>query len=393
MKNNTTELLGLKDVIIKSIENNEKEIHIHIELPRKEHVCPCCGAATNKIHDYRNQKIRDTQAFGKAVLLHLRKRRYVCSECGKRFYEQNSFLPRYHRSTQRKIVEIINAFRETVSATHIAKEHNISVSTALRYFDLVSYGSYKLPKVLSLDEFKGNAGGEKFQTIVTDAENHIILDILPNRKSSDLITYFLKFSRNERLKVKYVVIDMSSLFYGVATTCFPNAKIVADKYHVARQASWAMENVRKNMQKSLSPEWRKYCKRSRYLLHKFPYKLTTDEDYQLHVILGLSTELEIAYQLKNDFFALVHAKSSSVGKKLLADWLFHAENANIKEFLPCTKAAHNWSDEILNSLDCSYTNGYTEGCNNKTKVIKRVSFGVRNFNRFRNRILHCSAFT
>ena len=31
---------------------------------------------------------------------------------------------------------------------------------------------------------------------------------------------------------------------------------------------------------------------------------------------------------------------------------------------------------------------YTEGCNNKTKVLKRVCFGVRNFNRFRNRILH-----
>ena len=34
---------------------------------------------------------------------------------------------------------------------------------------------------------------------------------------------------------------------------------------------------------------------------------------------------------------------------------------------------------------------YTEGCNNKTKVLKRVCFGVRNFNRFRNRILHCAS--
>ncbi|MGI6040417.1 MAG: transposase, partial [Eubacteriales bacterium] len=34
------------------------------------------------------------------------------------------------------------------------------------------------------------------------------------------------------------------------------------------------------------------------------------------------------------------------------------------------------------------TNGFTEGCNNKIKVLKRISFGVRNFSRFRNRILH-----
>ena len=43
--------------------------------------------------------------------------------------------------------------------------------------------------------------------------------------------------------------------------------------------------------------------------------------------------------------------------------------------------------------DCLYTNGFTEGCNNKIKVIKRVSFGIRNFDYFRNRILHCSSLT
>ncbi len=50
---------------------------------------------------------------------------------------------------------------------------------------------------------------------------------------------------------------------------------------------------------------------------------------------------------------------------------------------------HNRSEYILNSFDVPYTNGFTEGCNNKTKVLKRVCFGVRNFDTFRNRILHC----
>lgn len=62
--------------------------------------------------------------------------------------------------------------------------------------------------------------------------------------------------------------DMSSLFRGVIQTCFPNAIIVADRYHVVRQAVWAMENVRKNVQKKLSPEWRKFFKRSQCLLNK-----------------------------------------------------------------------------------------------------------------------------
>ncbi|NLJ89932.1 MAG: transposase, partial [Clostridiales bacterium] len=32
--------------------------------------------------------------------------------------------------------------------------------------------------------------------------------------------------------------------------------------------------------------------------------------------------------------------------------------------------------------------GATEGFNNKIKVLKRVSYGIKNFDRFRNRILH-----
>lgn len=390
MRNDSTKLLGLEDVTAEILTENPNEIHIRVQHPRKAHKCPCCGTMTDRIHDYREQLVRDLPAFGKAVFLHLRKRRYVCPECGKRFYENISFLPRYYRSTQRRILAVINSFRETVSASHIAKEHGISVSTALRYFDLIDYGSCKLPEVLSLDEFRGNAGGKKFQTIITDAKNMKVLDILPNRKLSDLISYFLKFSRKERLKVKYVVMDMSSLFRSVVETVFPKAKIIADRYHVVRQAMWAMENVRKRVQKGLSPEWRKYFKRSRYLLNKNPEKLTDDELDKLRVILGISSDLECSYELKNRFLKLMRSPDSKVGRALLSEWVYHAEIANLHEFDACTKAVHNWSEAILTSFDCPYSNGFTEGCNNKTKVLKRICYGVRNFARFRNRILYAA---
>ena len=393
MKDNTTKLLGLEDVIVKKVYDDAEGCHVELELPRRVHICPCCGESTDRIHDYRMQKIKDLPISGKNTYLHLRKRRYVCESCGKRFYEDNSFLPRYYRMTSRTVAAIINRFRSAVSATDIGRENNVSVSTALRCFDLVNYCCHHLPVVLSIDEFKGNAGGEKFQTILADADKQCVVDILPNRKSADIIRYFLKYPRKERLKVKYVVMDMSSLFRDVVQTCFPHAVIVADRYHVVRQAVWAMENVRKNVQKKLSPEWRKFFKRSRYLLNKNPKKMTDEELDSLRVLLGISSELEYAYELKNQFIELMHAPNSAIGRKRIAEWVYLAETADLTEFNACTKAIHNWSDEILASFDCRYTNGFTEGCNNKTKVLKRVCFGVRNFDRFRNRILHCAART
>lgn len=49
-----------------------------------------------------------------------------------------------------------------------------------------------------------------------------------------------------------------------------------------------------------------------------------------------------------------------------------------------------WSKEILEAFATGLSNGYTEGVNNKTKVLKRTCYGVRNFSRFRNRLLYIS---
>ncbi|WP_113846002.1 transposase [Enterococcus durans] len=41
---------------------------------------------------------------------------------------------------------------------------------------------------------------------------------------------------------------------------------------------------------------------------------------------------------------------------------------------------------IANTFNVSYSNGVTEGLNNKIKLIKRIVFGYRNFYSFRARI-------
>ena len=58
--------------------------------------------------------------------------------------------------------------------------------------------------------------------------------------------------RMQKINVKYFVTDMNPHFKAVGKACFHNATIVADHYHVIRQAVWAMENVRKREQKRLS---------------------------------------------------------------------------------------------------------------------------------------------
>lgn len=385
-KDYTARMLNLEEVIVTNAEIYDGELHISLELPVKEHHCPACGTLTTYIHDYRNQTIKDIP-FGRTTLLHLRKRRYICKTCGKKFYENNPFLGRYCRATKRMVAAVISAFSKIRSCAEIASQFNISCTTAFRYFDQVGYGMSELPEVLSIDEFKGNADKEKYQCILTDPQNKKVLDILPNRFESHLIRYFKQYS--ERNKVKYFVTDMNPHFKSVAKTCFPDAVIIADRYHIIRQVVWAMENVRKREQKQLSPEFRKYFKRSKSLLNKSIEKLEDDEKNSLALMFEISPRLKEAYKLKNYFFLVMHSNPDKAGK-LLADWLLLAESKELEEFKACITAYHNWSEEIQNAIRYQWSNGFTEGCNNKTKVLKRVCFGVRNFSRFRNRILHCA---
>ncbi len=382
----TSKLLNLEDVIITNAENISNQLHISIELPRRKHTCPCCGAVTDRVHDYRMQVIKDVP-LARDTFLHLRKRRYRC-DCGKRFSEKNTFLPRYYRVTTRLVAEIMFAFKKTVSAKEIGCRYNVSSVTAMRYFNQFNQRLTMLPEVISLDEFKGNSGGQKYNSIIVDPEKRIVLDILPNRFENNLIKYFSQFSNKN--DVKYFVCDMNPHFRQVAKICFPQATIVADKYHVIRQVYWAMEKVRKNEQNKLSTRFRKYFKKSRNLLMKQTEKLSEEEMDRLSLMFEIAPRLADAYRIKNDFITVIRSNSSIEGKQRLVDWLFSVEVMDLPEFHDCTKAYHNWFQEIINSMDVPWTNGYIEGCNNKTKVLKRVSYGMRNFSHFRKRILFCN---
>ena len=65
-----------------------------------------------------------------------------------------------------------------------------------------------------------------------------------------------------------------------------------------------------------------------------------------------------------------------------------AQATDLPKFHKVAQTYTKWEDEILNAFAVPYTNGYIEGCNNRIKVLKRISFGMPRFVRFRRRIMH-----
>lgn len=161
-----------------------------------------------------------------------------------------------------------------------------------------------------------------------------------------------------------------------------------DKFHFVRYVYWAVENVRKRIQKNLGKSLRKYFKRSRKLILKRYEKLKAQQREELEVMFLYAPELRIAHRLKEEFNKVLESKTCDEAKEKLKKWIEMAESSNVEEFQRCVRVFRNWFSEIVESFEVPYTNSLTEGLNNKIKVLKRKAYGFRNFERFRKRILY-----
>ena len=131
-----------------------------------------------------------------------------------------------------------------------------------------------------------------------------------------------------RDKVKYVVMDMNRGFRDAAKAFFPNAKIIIDRFHVVRYCTEALQGRPRRRGRDASP------------------------------------------------FRSALAGVCPQGGVLRLHWLEACDRLKLRY--------------ILNAFDIRLSNGFTEGCNNAIKTLKRVVFGFRNCSTFRARILLAS---
>ncbi len=381
-----SKLLDMEGVEFINVEIQPERAIVEIRKKRKLHKCPNCGELTQQVHDYRLQEVKDLPVQGRKLIWRYHKRRYCCPCCQKRFYESNYLLPKWHQITNRMAAFCLELLGQKRSQANIAQELGVSPSTVGRWLNLLCFNRpKKLPTVLSIDEFKGNTDQGKFQCILTDPVHKKVLDILPNRYGTQLSLYFHSFAN--RQAVRYLVMDMNKVYLSLAKHHFPSAKVVIDRFHVVRYCTWALENVRKRVQKMLPAYERKYFKRSRKLLLTAMAKLSDQNKAAVEQMLLVSPDLREAYLLKEKFYEFMHSKNSQQAKERLHAFRLFAAIADIPEFNACLTMLKNWQPYILNAFDCPYSNGFTEGVNNTIKVIKRIAYGYRNFDSFRRRIL------
>ena len=235
-----------------------------------------------------------------------------------------------------------------------------------------------MPKKLSLDEFSKKKGKRKFATVVCDLEKSSLLEVVDSHKTEEIIEVLKKQPLKIRENVQEVSVDMWGGFPKVIRAVFPKALIVIDRFHVMKLVNKALNQLRLSLElKGL---------KNRCLLLKNGRDLTEEENKELVELLQKSPCLSIAYELKEEFREIYETSTTvKMGRRRFKKWLTTAAGI----FGSVTKTILKHLEEICNYFISGTISGVMAVLNNKIKLIIRQSYGFKNFDLMREKLLAC----
>ncbi len=378
----TTILLGLPEFCVKNSWDLGWAYGIRVIKKNEFEICPSCWHATNKVHDKREQRIRDIPIRGKATILFLLKRRFRCNTCFKVFIEKYESIEFYGRMTIRFKRYIGSQYR--LPFKWVAEDNFVSQHTVTKNFKELADReiSQRKPEIitaLGIDEnsFKK---GSKYSMVFTDILKRKTLDIVYGRSKKNADKFLLNHPYKDL--IHYVVIDMYKPYLKATREHCPKAFVVVDKFHVLRYALVALGSVRKKkLNKKLG------IKITRKLVLK-PYKeLKGKQKEAIDYLLENNPRYKEAYEFKEKFLKFYHLEDIKKAENELIELIAAAMQSSITKLNEFARMLMRWWPYVLNYFIDNLTNGFTEGMNNKIKTIKKSSYGFRNHDNFRRKVL------
>jgi transposase len=240
--------------------------------------------------------------------------------------------------------------------------------------------------ILGLNEIALKKGRRDFVVLVTirDAQDQLkLLGALPDRKLETVEKFLLMIPERLRATVRAVCIDMYEGYASAVKKALPQARIVADRFHVAKKYRDCADQLRieaqRDLKAGLNKEEYEALKGTMWLFRRDPEELDKEERERLALLFECAPDLKRAYDLREQMTALFetdHSKES--GTAAIKRWMKSVSESGLRCFDSFLTTLENWMDEITNYFVNRQTSGFVEGFNNKVKVLKRRCYGITN---------------
>jgi transposase len=388
--------LDLPDVRVESYEQTDQGLVITVVSTCETAVCRRCGRTIDKFHGYDHAiTLRHLPIFDRPVWIRIRPKRFQCPYCYKgptttqrcEWYDSKS--PHTKAYENWILRELVNSTLSDVSL-----KRNLSVACIEGIIDRhiqrqVDWTTVPDLELIGIDEIALKKGHKDFVVIVsglTAQGQKFILAVLPDRKKETVKTFLQALPPRQYNSIRRVCIDMNEGYCNAAQETLPNAQVVVDRFHVAKQYRDCADQARKAEMKRLKqtlPESDYAQLKGAMWAFRKPWSALTEE--QEVVLLRLFEQAPILKEVYVQREVLTNLfekhQSKAQAEQALTQWLNRITDLGLKCFSSFVTTLDNWRDEITNYFIRRETSGFVEGLNNKIKVIKRRCYGIYNLSR------------
>jgi transposase len=352
--------------------------------------CPRCNHTQARVKTHVTRRLKHTLWSGRIVALQVRVPKLLCKRCHRYFMVPIPGVLPKRRATEQFRQEVFALHQGGHTQKHLSRTHSIATATVERWYqDYVAYrvkelSGRKCPIVLGIDEhfFTRKQG---YATTLVDLRNHKVFDVVLGRDEATLGRYLERLPGRERVQV--VVMDLSETYRRIVQKYFPNAKIVADRFHVVR---WVNHQFLKTWSE-IDPVGRKN-RGLLSLMRRHPWNLSDENRANLNRYFDEMPALKSIYDFKNGLMELLLKKRQKriEAKQLIPQLLWHIEECRrspLPRFQELARTLKRWLEPIARMWRFTKNNGITEGLHNKMEMLSRRAFGFRNFENYRLRVI------
>lgn len=394
--------LNLPDVRILSSEQDEHgDFVITVESTLSSTTCKHCGREISDVHAFSDPvRLRHMPIFDHKVWIVIRAKRFRCPDCedGPTTTQRLSWYDLGHATTKdfdrhclRSLVNstiVDTAIKLSTSEEVIEGILDRSISCS------VDWATFERLGCLGLDEIALKKGHRDWVVLVTaklEGGGIAILAVLADRKKETVGAFLRSIPEHLKRSIERVCCDQYEGFINAAEEELPWAKVVIDRFHVARAYSAAFDQIRKRETRRLNKELSKdeYARVAKVMwpFRKRAEELDDEEFARLEQVFSYSAELELAYNLREDLREIFDRELTKVGaKRALRAWMKRARASGIEELAGVVEMFDRQMERITNYFLDRETSGFVEGFNNRVKVLKRRSYGLSNLKRLFQRL-------
>jgi transposase len=241
-------------------------------------------------------------------------------------------------------------------------------------------------RYLGIDEIAIRKG-QRYATVFYDLERREVIGLVRDRTQRRTSGFFRRWGKAQCKQVVAVCMDLWAAYQNSVRRHCKQAAVVFDKFHVYGYLTHAIDEVRREEQRTADQAGRQLLKGSRWLWLRRPDRLRRKEKQTLQQIVELNAQLEKAYLLREDFEGFYVCEDKPAAEAFLKEWIARCQESRLRPFVKLAKRLKRWAHGILAYFDYPITNAVSEGINNKIKVLKRRSYGFHDIDYFFLKIL------